>query len=99
MDHAAETFTTTDLTGRAADLAAGLDDFVIEPLVVFLAVIMVEVFGNHALQMGFTKENHAIRRFAFERPIKSLEMRVAVWGARRDANELNPSGKKIRTSS
>lgn len=66
MEHAVEAFATTDLPVRAADLAAGLDDFVVEPLVVSLAVIMVEVFVDHAPQMGFTKENHSIRRSAFE---------------------------------
>jgi hypothetical protein len=78
MEHAAEAFTKTDRPVRAAVLAAGLDDFVVEPLVVSLAVIMVEVFVDHAPQMGFTKENHAIRRFAFERPVKSLDVSITV---------------------
>ena len=43
MEHAAETFTTTDISVRAADVIAGLDDFVVEPLVVSLAEIVSNV--------------------------------------------------------
>jgi hypothetical protein len=49
-----------------ADSAARFDDFVVEPLVVSFAVKIVEVFVDRAPQMGFTKENRAIRCFAFE---------------------------------
>jgi hypothetical protein len=50
----------------AADSAARFDDFVVEPLVVSFALQLVEVFVDRAPQMGFTKENRAIRCFAFE---------------------------------
>lgn len=43
VEHAAETFTTTDISVRAADVVAGLKDFVVEPLVVSLAVIISNV--------------------------------------------------------
>ena len=43
MEHAAETFTTTDISVRAADVVAGLDDFIVEPLVVSLAAIISKV--------------------------------------------------------
>ena len=66
LEHTAEVFTTTELPVRAADPAAGLYEFEVEPLVVSLAVILVKVFVDRAPQTGVAKENHAIRRFAFE---------------------------------
>lgn len=65
MEHAAKAFTTAYLH-LCADSAARFDDFVVEPLVVSFAVKIVEVFVDRAPQMGFTKENRAIRCFAFE---------------------------------
>jgi len=55
----------------------------VEPVVVPFVMVMQEILIDQAPHMVSTKANHTFcRRLPFERPIKSIEMHIAIWRAR-----------------
>ena len=60
--NAAESFAALNLAIRVADILLGIDELVVETLVVALFVIMVHERGGRSAERVFAKQNHLFIR-------------------------------------
>ena len=61
---AAQPLATLDLTGSLTNLRARLDQLVVQPLVVSLGVVVLQVLADRPAQRPIAKEDDARKRFA-----------------------------------
>ena len=66
-----------------ADIQRGIDELIVEALLVALFVIMVHERDGRSQERTFVKENHPLEALAFDRPHESLAMSIQVGTARR----------------
>ena len=86
--HAAESFTALNLAIRVADILRGIDELIVEALVVALFVIMVHERGSRSKERTLVKENHLLEALAFDRAHKSLAVSIQIRAARRQPQGL-----------
>lgn len=60
LEHAAKALAAHDLTTRLANVIGGIDQLVIEPLVVSLGVVMLDVRINGFAQHLLAEEDHPV---------------------------------------
>ena len=58
--HPAQPFATFDVAYHLPDLISGIDDLVVESLVISLFVVMSKILANRVSQHVLTEEDHAI---------------------------------------
>jgi hypothetical protein len=71
MQPRAKPRTTANPTAAPASRRAG-DQFVLKALMISLAVVMLDVFGNRSAEMTFAKRNHAVEALVFTHAVASV---------------------------
>jgi len=63
----AESFVALDFSVRLANVLAGIDEPVVEPLVISFAAIVLNVFTNGPFQRSLNEEDHSIEAVGITR--------------------------------
>jgi hypothetical protein len=74
-----EALTTYHLAGWTPNPRFGLDQVIVETLMIALGVIMRQILPHNMTQRRFTHDDHPIQRFLFDRAHKPFAMRIQVW--------------------
>jgi hypothetical protein len=90
-EHPAETFGTTNRTGRALDGVLRRDQAVPDALVVPILMVVRREFPSCLPQRSFPEEDHAVEALLLDGPYGSLGVGVQVWRTRGQQHDLDPS--------
>ena len=63
---------------------------VVEPLMISLAVVVLDVLPREEAQVAITKRHHSIETFLFDPSNKPFRVRVEIRTPRRQPNRLDP---------
>ena len=88
--HAAEALAARDRTGGQPDCASGVDERVVEPLMVALGVVMGEVFGHGLAQGVFAEKDHAVEAFVSDGSHEAFDKGVAVRRSQGSLTDATP---------
>ena len=81
--NAAESFPASKLSIPVADILRGIDELIVESLMVALFVIMIHERAGRSQERTFVKENDLLEALAFDRAHKSLAVSIQIRAARR----------------
>ena len=87
--HSAEPLAAGDLAVVSTDLLTGLNQFVVQSLVVALAMEMFEEGRHGFAQRVLTKENHPVEGFLLKGSVEPLQMGVQIGALGRQNNRLD----------
>ncbi len=87
--HPAEPLRALDCADCRSRTIIGLDQPIIDPLVIPLPVIMSRVLTSRLPKRPFPEEDHPIEAFVLDRSDKPLGIGVQVGGTRRQADDLD----------
>ena len=77
-----------DLAVAPSDFLAGLDQPVVQALMVSLAVVTCEILGDCLSKRILTEEDHPVEGFDFYGFVKPLQMGIQIWTPRRQEDWL-----------
>jgi len=66
-----------------ADILRGIDELIVEALMVALFMIMIQERRGRSQERTFVKENHLLEALTFDRAHKSLAVSIQSGAARR----------------
>ena len=78
LQHAAQALAALNGSGLLANLGAGLQNLVVQPLMRSLAVIMNQETLHGVPQSRLTEKDHALKGFRLQGSEKSLEVRITI---------------------
>ena len=76
VEHSAQPLVCVDLAVRKQIWA--VDQFVSDPLVIALGIVVFEVFTNRKFEMTFAERNHSVLAFMFDRPNEAFSEIIAL---------------------
>ena len=83
LQKAAESVPTFDVPTSLPDFLARFEDLVAEPLMVSLAMEMVQVSVDGSSQRPFAEEDHLFDAFGLEAQVEPFQVRVQIGASRR----------------
>ena len=82
--------------GRAWRRCRILQKPIVQPLMVSLPVVVLDVLSREEAQVALTERHHSIETFLFDRSHKPFRVRVEIRTPRRQPNRLDPgAGQNI----
>ena len=87
--HPAEPVGAVDCTDGRSRTIIGLDQAIIEPLVIPLPVVMRGELASRSPKRPFSEEDHPVETFILDRPDEPFRVGVQVGGTRRQADDLD----------
>ena len=89
IEEPAKTLTTANSTD-AAHLRHTINEFVAEPLMIPLAMIVLDVLRHRLPQVAFPEGNHSIETFLLDRAHEAFGIGIRVGGLKRSLHNANP---------
>lgn len=81
--HPTEPFAASDIAFRIGGFVDRFDQLIVETLMVSLRVIVGEIFADRVSQLLLIEKDHPIQALGFNTSHKPFDIRVELWGSRR----------------